>query len=292
MSPWTTLHSIWKHPANCSRKFQAISRYFWWQAAKRTVLKHFDLPFHGLKLRCYPDSHSASAVLYFSGLPDFREMQFMRHYLRHGDCFVDVGANIGVYTLLAASIVGSAGVVHAFEPVQRTFDRLTENVVNNRLDQVHCHRLALSETPGTARLTNPGDDSLIGIASCSMDRGTDEVPCATVDSVLAGVSIAMMKIDVEGAEPLVLRGARSHLQAGNPPVMQIEMDGYSARYGLATHEFIDEIESYGYEIAIYDPQSHRLIATRRPWEHDVLNVLVIHRGAWTAVESRLGVARA
>lgn len=292
MSPWSTVASIWVHPANSDRKFQAVSRYLWWQAAKRALLKHYDLPFHGLKLRCYPDSHSASAALYYSGLPDYREMQFMRRYLRPGDCFVDVGANVGVYALLAASIVGSTGAVHAFEPLQSTFDRLAENVAINRLDQVRCYRVALSDTSGVVHLTEPGDDSLVGIASSGMKHGTDEVACATLDSVFAGNSIAMMKIDVEGAEPLVLRGARGHLQAANPPVMQIEMDGYSSRFGLPTHEFIDEIFSLGYEIAIYDPKSNRLTSTHRPWEHGVLNVLAIHRDAWAAVEARTGAERA
>lgn len=256
------------------------------------MLKRYDFPYHGMKLRCYPDSHSASAAIYFSEWPDFREMQFIRRYLRNGDGFVDVGANVGVYSLLAASRVGAEGVVHAFEPMQRAFDRLTENIAINGLRQVHPHRMALSDVTGMVRLTEPGDDALVGIAAAGMEGGDEHVCCSTLDAVLGDAPISMIKLDVEGAEPLVLRGARNHLRAGNPPVMQIEMDGYSARYGLPTHEFIDEIVSQGYEIAIYDPTNNRLIATRRPWEHGVLNVLAIHRGAWPAVEARIAVDRA
>jgi hypothetical protein len=170
MKPWTTLASVWTHPANRGRRLAAVARYFWWQAAKRTVLAYHDLPFHGTRLRCYADSHSASAALYFSGLPDYREMQFIRRYLRPGDCFVDVGANIGVYSLLAASIVGPGGMVHAFEPMKRTFERLVENVAMNALRHVQCHRLALSDAAGVVRLTEPGDDSLVGLAVPGMEE--------------------------------------------------------------------------------------------------------------------------
>ena len=68
------------------------------------------------KIRCYPNSSSASKIIYFSAFPDFYEMGFMKDYLRPGDNFIDGGANIGLYTILAASLVGNNGKVVAFEP--------------------------------------------------------------------------------------------------------------------------------------------------------------------------------
>jgi FkbM family methyltransferase len=287
VNPLTTLRSIWKHPANRGKQAEAIARYFWWQSTKRLGRPHFDLPFHGLKLRCHADSHSASAALYFSGLPDYREMQFIRRYLRPGDCFIDVGANVGVYTLLAASIVGPAGTVHAFEPMPRTHARLRENVEINGLAHVSCHGIALSEHVGPAQFAAPVDDSLPSLAYGQSPAAIIEVQCSTLDSAFPEGTITMMKLDVEGAEPLILRGASQHLAAGNPPVIQIEMDGFSTRFGIETHDFIDEIVARGYDIAIYDPDEHRLIATRRPWEHRVLNVLAIHQPSRDFVEQRL-----
>lgn len=287
MSPWTTLQSIWKHPANRGHRLSASARYFWWQLAKRTVLHHYDLEFHGLKLRCHRDSHSASAALYFSGLPDYREMQFMRRYLRPGDCFVDVGANVGVYTLLAASIVGARGTVHAFEPAPATFQRLCENTALNKLSVVHLHQIAVSDSAGNVEMTDPGDDALVRISTGLSEEQGSRIECVKLEDFLPATSMAMLKIDVEGAEPLVLRGARKHLAAGNPPVIQIELDGYSMHYGTTTHDFIDEIESWGYDIAVYDPEASLLIYTRTPWKFGVLNALAIHRASRDAVQARL-----
>ena len=70
--------------------------------------------------------------------------------MRPGDVFVDVGANIGLYTLIAAHIVGASGRVYAFEPGSETYRRLLSNVQLNQMTNVSCHELALSDS--TARL--------------------------------------------------------------------------------------------------------------------------------------------
>ena len=83
-----------------------------------------------MTLRCYPDSPSASAMIYCHDSPDFHEMNFIRRYLRAGDTFLDIGANIGVYSLLAASRVGPSGRVVAFEPAKQASKK-------NRAESVH-----------------------------------------------------------------------------------------------------------------------------------------------------------
>jgi hypothetical protein len=66
-------------------------RAFGWQLDKRLRNRPWIVPFHGLRLICYPDSTSSSAVIYFNGLPDYWEMSFLRAYLRAGDHVLDVG---------------------------------------------------------------------------------------------------------------------------------------------------------------------------------------------------------
>lgn len=291
MFPWHTLKAIWRHPANADRRVRALARYGWWQVAKRTSPGFHDLPYHGLRLRCYPDSHSASAAVYFGGLQDYAEMRFMQRYLRAGDCFVDVGANIGVYSLLAASLVGTSGCVHAFEPSPATFRRLRENIAINGLDYVRCHPLALLDSPGSRSLRQLDDDCLAALEPThATPPGSVEVGCTTLDETLVGIDIGMLKLDVEGAEPLVLRGAREHLRTGNPPVIQVEMDGYNAYYGVSTDELISEIHDYGYLIAIYQPDANHLMETTRPWEH-AQNVLAIHRRRADEVRARISEPR-
>jgi predicted methyltransferase len=83
-------------------------------------------------LLCYPRSNSASNVIYFTPYYDYDEMHFLQRYLRPGDVVIDAGANIGTYTLLAATCVGPTGQVIAFEPAPVAFARLRENVARKR----------------------------------------------------------------------------------------------------------------------------------------------------------------
>ena len=96
---------IWFHPNNRKKQFLSLYKFFGWQLYKRITHRHLDIQLlNNLKLRCYPDSQSASAAIY-CGLYDYDEMIFLLRYLRDEDSFLDIGANIGIYTLLAASII-------------------------------------------------------------------------------------------------------------------------------------------------------------------------------------------
>ncbi|HEU4868343.1 MAG TPA: hypothetical protein VFV09_11510, partial [Actinomycetota bacterium] len=99
-----TLRQIWTHPENRNRRARALAGYFGWQAWERTVRRPVTVKLTGgIKVRCHPHSPIASAVIYY-GLADPAEMRFVLGYLQPGDTFVDVGANVGVYSLLAASV--------------------------------------------------------------------------------------------------------------------------------------------------------------------------------------------
>ena len=289
MSP-ATFRNILNHPANQGRQVYAALRYLAWQVSKRCFVAHWDIPYHGLKLRCHGDSHSASAAIYFNGLADYREMVFIRRYLRPGDAFLDVGANVGVYTLLAASLVGKSGVVHAFEPGILASARLDENIALNQLANVTVHRFGLSDRQGSAAFSAEGDDcvaSLIPGGAIATAGNVLQVQCVRLDDYLPSLKWAMAKIDIEGAEPLAIRGVITHLAAGNPPVLQIEMDGYSRRFGVETHDFIAELASLGYDVGIFDDATNQIEFTTTPWERGVLNVLAVNRSRRAEVQARL-----
>jgi Methyltransferase FkbM domain len=145
---------IWVHPANRGRRLRAVAGAFAWQVYKRTTGKHWDLRvWNGARFRVYPDSASASLVLYCGGLPDYHEMRFMAGYLRPGDAFIDVGANIGVYSLFAESLVGRAGRIVAFEPGLRAAARLRENVILNGLRNIEVREEAVGAKARTVTLT-------------------------------------------------------------------------------------------------------------------------------------------
>lgn len=273
----SVLKFIWRHPANRQRRFTAVFRGVAWQIYKRLTGNYFDVGvFNGLKLRCYPDSTSASSVLYCRGWPDYHEMGFMRHYLSEGDGFIDIGANVGVYTLLAASLVGKTGRVDSFEPGAAAFVRLQENVGLNNLTQVHLHAMAVGETTGNVSFFCEQDTTNRIRTSEDGNTASVEVPIDRLDNILAGQCYAMGKMDIEGAELLALRGAQKMLSDHNPPVWLLELNGALHAFGFDEMELADWLADQGYDLALYDADTHTLRFEKKPWL-EAGNVLAISR---------------
>lgn len=210
----------------------------------------------------------------------------MCDYLRPGDAFIDVGANVGLYTLLALSLVGEEGLVQAFEPNPEVASRLRESLALNHCENVHVHEIGLSDAPGLAAFSAGGDDCTSHIDSHS-EEGRTRIWVERVDRILDEIPYAMIKFDIEGHEPLAIKGASQWTQHGNPAVMLVEMAGYSKRVGMGTSEFIGELECLGYCTAVYEPECRKLRPTKKPWELPVENVLAIAEEKLRFVEQRL-----
>lgn len=280
---------IWAHPANQGRRLRAVVRFFAWQASKRVLPRPWDLAvFGGLRLRCYPDSTVASRTLYYGGLPDYPEMTFMMHYLRAADGFLDVGANIGVYTLLAARLVSGTGVVHAVEPGIIASERLRENVDLNELTHVRIHRVAVADRPGAVAFTQIHDAGNRILPNGRVGQEGSRVRAETLDELVGGMRFAMGKMDIEGAEPLALRGAEAMLAAANPPVWQIEFNRIALqRFGCDRPELAFLLAQRGFDLARYHPDERRLEFHPRAWEGR-RDVLAVARSRRDEVLERLG----
>lgn len=279
--------NIWTHPANQKAPSLALIRAIYWQVAKRLTGRPIDIRYHGLKLRCYPDSHSASRAIYFSGLPDYREMRFILDFLRPGDQFIDVGANVGLYTLLALSAVGPTGFVHAFEPNSAVIHILNESLQLNAAENVTVHPVGLGDTERRGGFTITEDDCTAHLVDLSSSHAETDIPIGRLDQILNNVPYAMAKFDIEGYEPFAIRGASRLLQEHNPPVMLVEMTGFSKRYGITTPDFIAELDQIGYFTAVYHPDKREIQPTIRPWEIPVENVLAVSKERKQFVEDRV-----
>ena len=266
-------------------------RFLKWQLMKRTLQKPLVVDFHGKKLNCYPDSTSSSSVIYFNGLPDYWEMKFIQAYLRPGDNFLDVGANVGVYTILAASCIGEGGSVDAFEPVDATARRIEEQVALNGLGNVEVHRLAVgnqnqvidfgyADNSATMHMQREGES----------DADALHVQGIRLDDFKPGKQYAMGKMDIEGAEPLALQGALNHLSQSNPPVWLLELAGYSQFYGMDSDEVIRFLKSNGYECGVYNPEARQIIFTDQPWSLGVQNILAISKTQRNEVMRKIQMA--
>lgn len=145
------------------------------------------------------------------------EIALLEKFLRPGDTVVDVGANIGTHTVAFATFVGEAGRVLAFEPQRFSFHLLCGNVALNCLTNVECRQQGLGESIRTAGIPriSPRETRNFAAVAVSDDREGDEVQIVTLDS-LGLASCRLVKIDVEGMEPEVIRGARATIEAHRP----------------------------------------------------------------------------
>ena len=267
---------------------RAVFRALEWQVSKRITGKARDIRvFGGLKLRCYPDSPSASLVIYCDESPDYHEMHFIRRYLRPKDVFLDVGANIGVYTLLAVSQVGDEGKVLAFEPGPAALERLRENISLNSITAVSVYPCALGEVAGVADFLSSCDTTNRIRTQEDADQPVIQTQVKRLDDLVA-VPCALGKMDVEGAEPLALRGAVRLLKEANPPVWLLELNGSLHAFGYTEEEFSAWLDDAGYDLGLYDADKGELsFCDPCPWKSSP-NVLAVARSRRTEVAERCG----
>jgi len=152
-----------------------------------------------------------SKLLYAFGEDYEPELIFLEKLLFRGGVFVDIGACFGVYTLAGSRIVGAEGKVIAFEPGTKAFSVLQANIRINNFTNVTAFRLALADRKTMLKLYHHPDASRNSLGTTEESAEYEEVQSQTLDATLheAGVShVDLIKMDVEGAEELVLRGGK------------------------------------------------------------------------------------
>lgn len=185
----------------------------------------------------------------YCGLHEFYDMAFLLNFLRPEDAFVDIGANVGTYSILASGVVGAKSI--SIEPVPTTFQSLSHNIaVNGISNLVDLNCCGVGSTDGTELIFIADQDTTNRVAPCDYTGKTVKVPIRSVDSLLSGIDSIMWKIDVEGFEEQVLSGANASLS--NEKLKAIEIEGDSP--------LIREIlMKKGFEICTYNPFTRELI---------------------------------
>lgn len=193
------------------------------------------------------------------------ESSLIQQYLQPGDVFLDAGANIGYFTVLAAACVGDRGHVYAFEPEPRNFQLLQDNVeLNGFSSRVTSMQVALTAESGIGQLylhpENLGDHQLFGAGG---DRETVTVELLAGDDVFSGreVRLDLVKIDTQGAEQAVVEGLLPRLQAsGETLKLLIELTPYSLRRaGTTGSDLVALLATLGLPFCIVDHIEHQLL---------------------------------
>jgi FkbM family methyltransferase len=183
----------------------------------------------------------------YCGLADYSEMAFLLHLLRPHELFVDVGANVGVYTILAAAAAG-ADVV-CFEPQDAAFAALQKNIRLNKVGpRVRALKAAAAAADGSLWLSEPrGPETRVARAG---DERHAEVQAVTLVGALGGRAPRLIKVDVEGFEIEVLRGAGRTLADPELLGLIVEVNGSSA--------VVATLAGHGFRPVVYEPQSRGL----------------------------------
>lgn len=248
---------VWNHPLNADNRVAALGRVFRWQLASRLMACPVALPFvEGTSLFATRGMTGATGNWY-CGLHEVRDMAFVLHLLRPAEHFLDVGANVGSYTILAGG--GAGARVTSVEPIPETFAHLERNVALNRIaGRVHACQCGLSDSPGILRFTK-----CLKTVNHILAEGEDlpaiEVPVRTLDDLVGSDVPLLIKIDVEGHERSVLLGASRTLADLRLLAVVMEANGSGARYGISDDEVVSLMQVHGFTTYAYDPFLRRLV---------------------------------
>jgi len=201
----------------------------------------------GYRLRFYPGP--VSTALWCN--PEFykNEHQLLEKYLRPGDVFVDVGANIGALTLKASRIVAERGTVFSIEAHPKTIRYLRGNLKLNSVRNVRVFHTAVGDKEGIVHFTTKRCDDANHVSESGV-----AAPMCTLDSLLPDVPVRLLKIDVEGFELFVLRGAARIL--GQTDLIYFESyEPFFSRFGYSTGDVLSFLEEHGFDTGL--PRTHR-----------------------------------
>lgn len=238
-----TLTFILDHPLNRGRPARALARYLGWQIRSRLAAR-IAVPFVDDTVLLVARGMTGATGNVYCGLHEFADMAFALHFLRPGDTFVDVGANVGSYTVLA-STTGAATI--AFEPVASAFAALEANIACNGL-ATEARRCGVAGAPGVLRFSQDRDTT-----NCVSDCG-EETPVTTLDDACR--SATMVKIDVEGYEAEVIAGGGRVLSHAQSAIVELNNSGET--YGFTDEHTHRRLVALGFTPIIYEPFARRI----------------------------------
>jgi FkbM family methyltransferase len=272
MSLVQTLRYITAHPLNAHNPLAALAGFARWQIKSRLVPgDHVHDWIGGAKFIACRGLTGLTANIY-AGLQEFEDMAFLLHYLRPDDFFVDVGANVGAYTVLAGAVVGARGI--ALEPVPSTFSRLSGNVrINGREHRVQCLNMGAGDRDAVLRFSADEDTMNHVLSEREAGRPGVDVPVRRLDTLLGEKRPAFLKVDVEGFETAVIEGAGRAIAGDHPMVIVMELNGCGQRYGYSEDALMDRMRGLGFQPCSYDPLARKLaVASGRHTEGNTILV--------------------
>lgn len=221
--------------------------------------------FNGNKIELHPTQFVSKSILLF-GVFEPQEAFWFDKTVKPGMTVIDIGANIGQYTLLAAERIGNSGRVISFEPADDNFDILQRNVEMNGFgDRVQLIKNAVGSSIGICEFVLATDGGSNSIYQKSTNQSTVKrinVPCVTLDSIFMSQDfdrVDLIKIDAEGADFEVIKGAQKTLKKYHPVLFVEFAERVLIKFGTTPIEMLRFLRQLGYEAHIFTRGGLRLL---------------------------------
>ncbi|WP_169578127.1 FkbM family methyltransferase [Salinimicrobium xinjiangense] len=209
----------------------------------------------GLKFYARKGDAGLVANIYY-GLYEFEESIFLLHFMKEDDLFLDIGANLGHYSMLLSGLTKCRSI--AVEPVPETFRQLRRNIKLNRLEQlIQPLNLGISHSENNLFFSTDRN-TMDRIVSDSYANAV-QVKVTTIDHLLRNEIPEAIKLDVEGYEYFALKGANKILRSEKLKVLIMELNRSGKRYGIDDEDIFKEIVELGFTPYAYNYNSRKLI---------------------------------
>ncbi|NQW06953.1 MAG: FkbM family methyltransferase [Candidatus Pelagibacter sp.] len=255
------INFILKHPHAKKNKILSFTKVISWQIVSRILpssLISYD--FVNNTQLFMKSGLTGSTGNYYAGLHEYREMKFVLNVLKYDDVFIDVGANIGSYSVLSASICKQ---VYSFEPIKATFDILNKNIKFNDFEsKIQSFNIGLSNKKEKLLFTN--DLDTVNHVSKVKDKNTIELDVDTLDNVIdLKNKNVFIKIDVEGYELNVLKGSLNLLSSNQVFGILVETNDSSDMYDIKSNEIFNLLSDFGFKAVDYNFENNTIASYKK-----------------------------
>lgn len=222
-------------------------------------------------------SEYVGAKLFFNGEFERHVTDYFTQNIRPGDTFFDIGTHIGLMSMVAARAVGPTGQVHAFEPGEKQRRLLNQNVAHNGFNHIRVNPIALSDHAGVG-IFQSGPTENLGQSKVKDQGEGVRVELLPLDDYVAKNNIQRLdaiKIDVEGAELRVFKGAAESIKRFKPRFIVYEcIEEVAVEFGTSVNEVNDFVRSLGYDLFRWGSFDGKLVGldvfTRCPFDYFAL----------------------
>jgi len=247
---------IFSHPLTKDNKVKAIMSFLRWQIAARLIGKKVIVPWVEDSKFITTIGEAGLTANIYTGFIEYEDMLFLLHALQPNEIFVDVGANIGSYTILASKVVKAKSI--SFEPLPQTVERLKDQIQINRInDSVSIVNKGVGDKRGSLFFTN-NHDTTNKVCLTGDTENSTKVEVTTLDDELEKNEKYFFKIDVEGFEYNVIQGGKNVLSSPNTSSLIIELNGSGDEFGHSNNEIHNKLISFNFKPVSYEPISRQL----------------------------------